>query len=76
MIVGVLKYLLQQGYRGSEIVILTPYLGQLVQIHAAVKKLVTVDVNGRDRKELKRLEVDIGGNNNSKSNKQQSSKAG
>ena len=37
MIVGTIRYLLQQGYESSNLVVLTPYLGQLLKLQAALK---------------------------------------
>ena len=57
--VSIVKYMLQQGYTQSEIVVLTPYLGQLVLIQKALSGLVAVDINERDYSELKRFGVDL-----------------
>eukprot|EP01033_Poteriospumella_lacustris_P015308 gene15308-10946_t len=38
MILSMVKYLLQQGYQKGDIVILTPYLGQLLQLRTAIRQ--------------------------------------
>jgi hypothetical protein len=38
MTVAVVNYLLQQGYHPDQLVVLTPYLGQLLELHKALKK--------------------------------------
>lgn len=37
MAVATVKYLLQQGYAPGQLVVLTPYLGQLLEIHRAMR---------------------------------------
>ena len=37
MTLAVVKYLLQQGYRPDQLVVLTPYLGQLLELHKALR---------------------------------------
>lgn len=36
MVVATIKYLVQQGYKTEQLVVLTPYLGQLVEIQRAL----------------------------------------
>ena len=38
MTVAVADFFLQQGYRTEQVVVLTPYLGQLMELHKAFKK--------------------------------------
>ena len=50
MVVGVAKYLLQQGYAPCDVVVLTPYLGQLAVIQRALGKLnIGVAIGDNDR---------------------------
>lgn len=54
------RYLLWQGYAPSDIVILTPYLGQLAQIQKAlVHNKIGVEVGDFDRAELARSDFDL-----------------
>ena len=55
MAVAIMKYFLQQGYSVDDMVLLTPYLGQLVQIQSALKReSMGADINDLDRGEIKR----------------------
>jgi hypothetical protein len=55
MAVAIMKYFLQQGYSVDDMVLLTPYLGQLVQIQSALKReSMAADINDLDRGEIKR----------------------
>lgn len=55
MVVKVLKYLLQQGYGMHEIVILTPYLGQLRLLTTHMREQGIADMADRcDQDELER----------------------
>lgn len=38
MTVAVANFFLQQGYSTEQVVVLTPYLGQLMELHKAFKK--------------------------------------
>ncbi len=42
MVRQVVRYLLQQGYAPGQLVVLTPYLGQLVEIQRELAKEVQV----------------------------------
>ena len=54
------RYLLWQGYAPSDIVILTPYLGQLAQIQKSlVQYKMGVEVGDFDRAELARSDFDL-----------------
>jgi hypothetical protein len=53
-IVATLRYLLQQGYRTDDIAIIMPYLGQLVQLRAALRGQFVLELNELDKEELKR----------------------
>jgi hypothetical protein len=62
MVVEIVRYFLKQGYDSSELVILTPYLGQLMAIKAAMSNAeLTVQLGDLDRGEITRLGVDPGG---------------
>jgi superfamily I DNA and/or RNA helicase len=37
MCVSMVRYLLQQGYTPDQITVLTPYLGQLVEVHRELR---------------------------------------
>eukprot|EP00878_Enallax_costatus_P028017 GHUV01030215.1.p1 GENE.GHUV01030215.1~~GHUV01030215.1.p1 ORF type:complete len:301 (+),score=100.18 GHUV01030215.1:59-904(+) len=51
--VAVVKYLLQQGYQPEQLVLLTPYLGQLLEIQRALSKEVQVLLNDMDIRDLR-----------------------
>ncbi|KAH0828787.1 P-loop containing nucleoside triphosphate hydrolase protein [Lanmaoa asiatica] len=54
MVMKIVHYLIQQGYRSENIVILTPYLGQLTALRDALKKDTDTIMNDLDSGELKR----------------------
>ena len=55
MVVGVTKYLLQQGYNTDDIVILTPYLGQMALIQRKLKQMkINALIGEKDKAELVR----------------------
>ncbi|GAX74369.1 hypothetical protein CEUSTIGMA_g1818.t1 [Chlamydomonas eustigma] len=55
MTIAVVNYLLQQGYESHQLVVLTPYLGQLLEIHKALKKADReVTVGDLDMNDLRR----------------------
>ena len=55
MVVGVTKFLLQQGYNTDDIVILTPYLGQMALIQRKLKRMeINALIGEKDRAELVR----------------------
>jgi AAA domain len=60
----IVRYLLLQGYNASKIVVLTPYLGQLVHLVSLIKanlKEATAAVSERDKEEVELLDAaDIG----------------
>jgi len=61
MVREIVRYFVLQGYQPSDMVILTPYLGQLVLIQAELKKIkLEVDINDLDRQELQSADIDIG----------------
>ncbi|KAJ3098371.1 hypothetical protein HDU97_004095 [Phlyctochytrium planicorne] len=47
-VIGLIKYLLRQNYRPVDLVILTPYVGQLLKLRNALKKEVMVFVSEND----------------------------
>jgi len=52
MTVSIVKYLLQQGYKSTDLVVLTPYLGQLVRIQKALSDAkLNVIINDADMSE-------------------------
>eukprot|EP00762_Andalucia_godoyi_P003574 ANDGO_00643.mRNA.1 Helicase required for RNAi-mediated heterochromatin assembly 1 len=52
MVVATCKYLLQQEYKDDQLVILTPYLGQLQLIRAALRAEFDVTINDLDTEDL------------------------
>eukprot|EP01117_Protostelium_nocturnum_P020694 TRINITY_DN9444_c0_g1_i1.p1 TRINITY_DN9444_c0_g1~~TRINITY_DN9444_c0_g1_i1.p1 ORF type:complete len:229 (+),score=46.88 TRINITY_DN9444_c0_g1_i1:1-687(+) len=52
MIVKIVHYLIQQGYNVKQMVVLTPYLGQLMLISKALKKNFTVELDEMDVQDL------------------------
>ncbi|KAI9142789.1 hypothetical protein BKA69DRAFT_1113975 [Paraphysoderma sedebokerense] len=56
MIVGLLKYVLNQGYKSDDVVILTPYVGQLIKIRDALKKEYMIFIDERDAEQVNELE--------------------
>lgn len=75
--VAIVKYYLWQGYTESDLVILTPYLGQLMQIRNALKQQeLDVSLSDLDRNDMKKLdleETNTSNNSNKKSIKDESS---
>jgi len=60
MVIEIVRYLLKQGYNTSDIVVLTPYLGQLVLIQSClVKNMIGCQLGDLDRGELARAAVDL-----------------
>lgn len=55
MVLKILRYLLQQGYKSEHLVILTPYLGQLRALRDALKKDNDLVLNDLDSHELNRV---------------------
>eukprot|EP00981_Chlorochromonas_danica_P011845 scaffold4308_cov162-Ochromonas_danica.AAC.4 len=56
MVLKMAKYFLQQGYKCEDIVILTPYLGQLMRIRQAIRReqssLFQIEIGERDKEDL------------------------
>jgi superfamily I DNA and/or RNA helicase len=53
MSLRIVKYMLHQGYKPSQLVVLTPYLGQLQELRSALKKdKKEVEMSKRDLKDL------------------------
>jgi hypothetical protein len=52
--VAVIKYLLQQGYQPGQLVLLTPYLGQLLELQRELSKVVQVLLSDLDVRDLKK----------------------
>lgn len=60
MVVKVLKYILQQGYGGGEVVVLTPYLGQLRVLRECMRRDRIQDVaDERDEADLERQGLEM-----------------
>eukprot|EP01031_Cornospumella_fuschlensis_P026999 gene26999-32619_t len=61
MLLKIARYLLQQGYQGKDIVILTPYLGQLMLLRKNMKKfpdVFKVEMSDRDEQDVADLDSD------------------
>lgn len=54
MVMKIVRYLIQQGYGSENIVLLTPYLGQLSALREALKKDADAIINDLDAGELAR----------------------
>jgi hypothetical protein len=52
--VAIVKYLLQQGYQPGQLVLLTPYLGQLLELQRELSKVVQVLLSDLDVRDLKK----------------------
>ncbi len=48
MTAAVVKYMLQQNYRPNQLVVLTPYLGQLLELHKELRKSNSVGGSGQN----------------------------
>jgi hypothetical protein len=60
MVKEIVNYFILQGYAPEDIVVLTPYLGQLVRIQAELRKLkLDVEVNDLDRNELANADISL-----------------
>lgn len=59
MVREIVRYFLQQGYSEQEIVVLTPYLGQLVVLREALRNMTRVELNDLDRQELMSADIDV-----------------
>ena len=60
MAVEMVRYFLQQGYSPSEIVILTPYLGQLLELQSALRSAaLAVTLSDLDIDDLKKARVEV-----------------
>ena len=53
MIVKTVQYLLKQGYVSDDIVVLTPYLGQMMKLHADLGECVGATLDERDLNEAR-----------------------
>ena len=63
MVVAIVRYLCQQGYNPSNLVVLTPYLGQLLKLQEALSADWTVLVGDLDFAEAKQHLDDLAGFN-------------
>ena len=50
-------YLMQQGYDGGDITILTPYVGQLLLLRTEIRKYMRFVVSDKDAEQLAALQV-------------------
>jgi hypothetical protein len=57
MVLKIVRYLVQQGYKTDELVVLTPYLGQLQKLREVLKQEAELELNDMDMKELIRAGV-------------------
>ena len=53
MILKTVQYILKQGYSHDDIVVLTPYLGQMMKLQAELQKCVNVSLDDRDLNEAR-----------------------
>jgi hypothetical protein len=60
--ISLLQFLLRNGAKATDCVILTPYVGQLMQLRNALKKEFTVQLEERDLKELEGFDDTLGEN--------------
>ncbi|CAI5953182.1 unnamed protein product [Closterium sp. NIES-65] len=56
MVVALATYLLQQGYTGGEVTILTPYVGQLLKLRQALSQVVNVRLGEGDAEVVEEAE--------------------
>ncbi|KAL3914202.1 MAG: hypothetical protein SGILL_006195 [Bacillariaceae sp.] len=59
LVQGVVRYMLQQGYKPGDLVVLTPYLGQLLRLKDALASICNVFVDDLDVSELRRSGEDV-----------------
>ena len=62
MIMKILTYLIQQGYRGSDMVVLTPYLGQMMALRQELRKyshIFQVVMSERDEEQAAKASGDL-----------------
>ncbi|KAG0168757.1 hypothetical protein DFQ28_004319 [Apophysomyces sp. BC1034] len=52
MAAALVQYLLQQGYDASDIVVLTPYVSQLLSLRKALQKHHSVQIDDRDQEDI------------------------
>ena len=48
MVVQIVKYILKQGYSPNDVVVLTPYLGQMLKLQGDIRKFLAVYLDDRD----------------------------
>ena len=54
MVLKIVRYLKQQGYKNTDMVVLTPYLGQLFKLYAAIQKDDDPTLNDLDANDLQK----------------------
>jgi hypothetical protein len=59
MVMKIVRYLIQQGYRTDDVVILTPYLGQLQQLQIALKNGTEPILSDMDKGDLIRAGAEV-----------------
>ena len=72
------RYLIQQGYKGKEITVLTTYVGQVVEINQQLSKVmrIPVDIDERDLKDLmvRGIDVEVQSRSGQRPNKKKNSR--
>lgn len=68
MVLKIVKYLAQQGYRTEDLVVLTPYLGQLHKLQETLKAETDPVLNDLDTFELVRAGLVVPGTSKAKKN--------
>ncbi|KAG8459015.1 hypothetical protein KFE25_006560 [Diacronema lutheri] len=58
LVCAIVEYLLRQGYAPSQLVVLTPYLGQLMILRAALSRTLKVALGERDSDDVQALAAD------------------
>lgn len=56
---AIARYLIQQGYDPSDLVVLTPYLGQLLELQRSLSKDFAVLVDALDLNDLRKNNMDV-----------------
>ena len=59
MVRGVVRYLFQQGYNAGDMVVLTPYLGQMVEIQKELSLDYDIHLDDRDLKDARDSHIEI-----------------
>lgn len=75
------RYMLQQGYQPEQLVVLTPYLGQLLELNRQLSATVSVVLADLDIRDLRKAALpqaltDLGSNSSSSNGKSQDAAGG